>query len=98
MVVPRPPTDTFPPYNLPMSEKTFTERELQRYNGENGQPAYIAYAGVVYDVSACPKWRTGLHEQLHFAGIDLTRSLRKAPHTESVFSRPCVKRVGVLQT
>jgi len=80
-----------------MPEKTFTERELQRYNGENSQPAYIACNGVVYDVSACPKWRTGLHEQLHFAGIDLTRSLGQAPHTEIVFARPCVKRVGVLK-
>ncbi len=78
------------------SERAFTERELQQYNGERGQPAYIAYAGVVYDVSECPKWRTGLHEQLHFAGVDLTRSLRKAPHTADVFLRPCVKRVGRL--
>jgi len=78
-------------------ERPFTERELQRYNGERGERAYIAYNGVVYDVTDCPKWRTGLHEQLHFAGIDLTRSLRKAPHTEEVFRRPCVKRIGVLQ-
>lgn len=81
-----------------MAEREFTERELQRYNGEQGWPAYIAYAGVVYDVSRCPKWRTGLHEQLHFAGLDLTRSLRKAPHAEEVFRRPCVKRVGRLVT
>jgi predicted heme/steroid binding protein len=74
----------------------FTERELQDYNGERGQPAYVAYDGVVYDVSECPKWRTGLHEQLHFAGVDLTRSLPKAPHTVEVFGRPCVKRVGRL--
>jgi predicted heme/steroid binding protein len=79
-----------------MAERTFTERELQRYNGEGGQPAYIAHNGIVYDVSDCPKWRTGLHEQLHFAGAELTRSLRKAPHAEEVFTRPCVKRVGVL--
>jgi predicted heme/steroid binding protein len=77
-------------------ERTFTERELKQYNGERGQPAYIAYAGVVYDVSDCPKWYTGFHEQLHFAGFDLTRSLRKAPHADEVFSRPCVRRVGLL--
>jgi predicted heme/steroid binding protein len=79
-----------------MAERTFTERELQHYNGESGQPAYIACDGVVYDVTDCPKWRTGLHEQLHFAGADLTRSLHKAPHAEEVFVRPCVRRVGVL--
>jgi predicted heme/steroid binding protein len=78
-----------------MSERTFTLRELQRYNGERGQPVYIAFRGVVYDVSDCPKWRSGMHEQLHFAGIDLTPELADAPHAAEVFTRPCVKRVGV---
>ena len=79
-----------------MAERIFTEGELKNYNGERGRPVYIAFEGVVYDVSDCPKWRTGLHEQLHFAGFDLTRSLRKAPHAQEVFTRPCVKRAGVL--
>ncbi len=79
-----------------MSERTFSARELQRYNGERGQPVYVAFRGVVYDVSECPKWRTGMHEQLHFAGIDLTPELIDAPHAEEVFTRPCVKRVGIL--
>jgi predicted heme/steroid binding protein len=56
----------------------------------------VAFAGVVYDVSDCPKWRTGFHEQLHFAGQDLTGELPDAPHTADVFQRPCVKRVGLL--
>jgi hypothetical protein len=37
-----------------------------------------------------------MHEQLHFAGLDLTGELIEAPHGEEVFSRPCVKRVGRL--
>lgn len=77
-------------------ERVFTERELRRYDGEQGRPAYIACAGVVYDVSGCPRWRAGLHERLHFAGLDLTRALRQAPHAADVFGRPCVRRVGVL--
>jgi predicted heme/steroid binding protein len=80
-----------------MAERIFTERELQRYHGERGQPVYIAFRGVVYDVTDCPKWRTGLHEQLHFAGIDLTPELTDAPHADEVFTRPCVKRVGILR-
>ena len=79
-----------------MAERIFTERELKTYNGERGHPVYIAFGGVVYDVSDCPKWHTGFHEQLHFAGFDLTRSLHKAPHAAEVFTRPCVKRMGVL--
>jgi predicted heme/steroid binding protein len=71
-----------------------TDLELRQYNGERGQPAYIAYNGVVYDVSDAPNWRAGMHREMHYAGLDLTRSLRKAPHDASVFQR--VRRVGVL--
>jgi Predicted heme/steroid binding protein len=31
--------------------KQFTLEELKQYNGENGQPAYVAIDGIVYDVS-----------------------------------------------
>ena len=75
---------------------TFTERELQQYDGRRGQPVYIAYDGIVYDVTAAALWRTGQHQDLHFSGVDLTRSLRKAPHGAEVFSRPGVKAVGRL--
>lgn len=77
-------------------ERIFTERELQQFNGARGQPVYIAYAGVVYDVTASPLWRSGLHQDLHYAGTDLTRTFRKAPHTAEVFTHATVKRVGRL--
>jgi predicted heme/steroid binding protein len=72
------------------------ERQLKRFDGEGGRPKYVAYAGVVYDVSDCPKWRAALHEGLHFPGQDLTDHLVDAPHDAAVFDRPCVKRVGRL--
>ncbi len=80
-----------------MAERHFTPRELQRHNGERGERVYLAYAGVVYDVTECPKWRTGFHEQLHFAGFDLTGELPDAPHGAEVFNRPGVRRVGMLR-
>jgi predicted heme/steroid binding protein len=79
-------------------ERIFTERELQQFDGTRGKPAYIACHGVVYDVSASALWRGGLHRDLHYAGIDLTRTLRKAPHTSEVFSHATVKRVGRLSS
>jgi predicted heme/steroid binding protein len=78
-----------------MTEKRITLAELRRCDGESG-PAYIAYQGVVYDVSDCPKWRLGLHENQHFPGQDLSSALVEAPHAAEVFSRPCVRRVGIL--
>ena len=69
--------------------------ELRRYDGDE-KPIYIAYQGIVYDVSDCPRWKSGLHEHLHFPGQDLTSELYDAPHSDEVFTRPCVKRVGRL--
>jgi predicted heme/steroid binding protein len=96
--LPRSPyTDHSPLTTDPLApDRVFTEQELKRYNGERGERAYVAHQGIVYDVSACPKWRTGLHEGLHFAGWDLSTEMPEAPHGREVFTRPCVKRVGVL--
>jgi predicted heme/steroid binding protein len=79
-----------------LSEQLFTERELQQYDGSRGKPAYIAYEGVVYDVTASSLWRGGMHKDLHYAGTDLTRTLRKAPHSAEVFGHATIKRVGRL--
>jgi predicted heme/steroid binding protein len=78
-------------------ERIFTEAELRQYDGTHGKPVYIAYDGVVYDVSDAPLWRTGMHQDLHYAGLDLTRSLRKAPHDRNVFERKYVRVVGWLK-
>lgn len=78
-------------------ERTVSRQELLRGDGRRGRPKLIAYRGVVYDVSSCPKWRSELHEGMHFPAQDLTGELRHAPHEEEVFTRPCVKRVGPLQ-
>jgi predicted heme/steroid binding protein len=79
-----------------MPEKIFSEFELRRYSGDDGYPMYIAYNGVVYDVSDAPKWRQGMHENLHFPGQDLSSEIQDAPHHEEVFKRSYIKRVGVL--
>lgn len=75
---------------------TITLAQLRRNNGERGVPKWIAYRGVVYDVSQCSRWRTEMHEQLHFPGQDLTSEFPEAPHTETVFRNPCVRIVGRL--
>lgn len=81
-----------------MSDETiFTEFALRRYDGEDG-PMYIAYQGVVYDVTDCPHWRRGIHQDQHFPGQDLTSELPQAPHGIEVFAHPRIKRVGVLAT
>lgn len=64
-----------------------TLEELKHYNGEDGQKAYIAYKGKVYDVTSSPLWKNGIHQKMHKAGNDLTDLLKNAPHGEEVFAR-----------
>lgn len=78
-------------------QRIISEIELRRNNGDRGTPKWIAYAGIVYDVTDCPKWRLDMHERLHFPGQNLTTELSDAPHKKDVFARPCVKVVGRLQ-
>jgi predicted heme/steroid binding protein len=75
--------------------KEFTEEELAQCNGRNGNPAYIAYKGKVYDVSASFLWKEGAHQVLHNAGVDLTDALEQAPHGRDVLEEFPV--VGTLQ-
>jgi len=49
-------------------------------------PAYIAFKGQVYDVSASKLWKNGSHFKKHFAGTDLTSELANAPHGDEVFA------------
>ena len=83
---------------MSVSDHIVTEMELRRNNGDRGSRKYIAHKGIVYDVTDCPKWQQDMHENLHFPGQDLTSEIPDAPHAEDVFSRPCVKIVGKLQT
>jgi predicted heme/steroid binding protein len=63
-------------------------QELRRCDGSSRKnPIYIAYNGLVYDVTTSSFWRTGLHRNLHWAGQDLTDELKQAPHSELVFHK-----------
>ena len=81
--------------NVP--NRIVTMAELRRNTGERGTRKFIAYEGIVYDVTDCLKWHGDLHENLHFPGQDLSSELEDAPHAESVFLHPCVMVIGRLE-
>lgn len=62
--------------------KTFTAEELAKYNGKNGQPAYVAVNGKVYDLSSV--FRNGSHAG-HTAGKDLSSAF-SGKHDSSFLS------------
>ena len=67
--------------------KEFTEEELAQYDGKNGNLAYVAYKGKVYDVTGSFLWKNGIHQVLHSAGVDLTDALEQAPHGDDVLEK-----------
>jgi len=71
-----------------------TLEELAKHNGRDGQRAFIAVNGTVYDVTDSPRWQNGLHPPDHLAGRDLSEELKTAPHVRAVVERFPV--VGVL--
>lgn len=79
------------------STLTFTESQLRNYDGENGSK-YIAFEGIVYEVTDCPNWRREMHQNLHFPGQDLTNEISDAPHGKEVFQHPNIKQIGILLT
>ena len=75
--------------------KEFDAEELARFNGENGNPTYVAYDGKVYDVSESKLWRKGQHMNRHPSGVDLTNDMQAAPHASDVLER--YPQVGTLK-
>ena len=68
--------------------RNYTREELARYNGKDGAPAYVAYRGAIYDVSAALLWQGGNHQVLHHAGREFTDVLDKeAPHGPEFLER-----------
>lgn len=64
----------------------YTKNQLALRNGQDKPEIWIAYQGIIYDVSSSRLWRNGIHYE-HWAGQDLTAELKDAPHTQSVFGK-----------
>ncbi|MFL0266720.1 cytochrome b5 domain-containing protein [Candidatus Clostridium radicumherbarum] len=64
--------------------KEFTLAELSKYDGQNGNPAYVAVDGVIYDVTNAKGWRNGQHVGGVTAGKDLSKEIEQSPHGKDV--------------
>lgn len=66
--------------------QTYTKQQLALRNGQDKPEIWVAYRGIIYDVSNSRLWKKGMHYE-HWAGQDLTDELSDAPHTEKVFEK-----------
>ena len=73
--------------------RNITRSELSLQNGVEKQEVWIAFKGIIYDVTKSKLWRSGKHYE-HWAGQDLTDEIFDAPHNENVFDK--FKIVGKL--
>jgi predicted heme/steroid binding protein len=71
-------------------EKVFTISELAKYDGQNGNLAYVAVDGVVYDVSSV--FTSGSHFS-HYAGQELTDAFYTEHAKSSITKYPVVGRL-----
>ena len=72
----------------------YTKGQLALRNGQDREEIWIAYKGIIYDVTHSRYWRNGLHYE-HWSGQDLTDELPDAPHTDAVFKR--LQAIGRLE-
>ena len=75
--------------------KEFDIEELAKYNGKDGQPAYVVVDDKVYDVSDSKLWPKGAHMKRHYAGSNMTTDIQAAPHEADVLEK--FPQVGILK-
>ncbi len=67
--------------------KMYTRSQLALRNGQDRDEIWVAYKGLIYDVTTSRLWRNGKHYE-HWAGQDLSEELEQdAPHTHHVFDK-----------
>ena len=72
----------------------YTKSQLALRNGQDKPEIWVAYQGIIFDVTESRLWRKGQHYE-HWAGQDLTDELPDAPHSHEVFER--FKAIGQLK-
>lgn len=75
------------------NQRNFTLQELERYNGKNGNPAYVAVNGTVYSVTDNAAWGAATHFGLT-AGKDLTNEFARCHAGQDILNK--LKIVGKL--
>jgi predicted heme/steroid binding protein len=66
--------------------KEYSLSDLAQRDGKQSKETWVAYEGLIYDVSSSKLFKEGKHFFVR-AGQDLTSELPNAPHTKSVLEK-----------
>ena len=69
-----------------MDLPSYTRGQLALRNGQDREEIWVAFNGLIYDMTESRLWRNGKHYE-HWAGQDLTAEMAGAPHNEHVFEK-----------
>jgi predicted heme/steroid binding protein len=81
------------PQHAQQNQRDLTLQELAKYNGKDGNPAYVAVSGTVFDVTNNAAWAAASHFGLS-AGKDLTSEFASCHTGQPILSK--LKVVGKL--
>lgn len=81
------------PQQNPQNQRELTLQGLAKFNGKDGNPAYVAVNGTVYDVTNNAAWAAASHFGLT-AGKDLTNEFASCHAGQPILSK--LKVVGKL--
>ena len=62
-------------------------KEIKTHDGKNGNSAFVALNGNVYDVSKIEAWKGGKHHKGMVAGTDLTPYINLSPHGADIINK-----------
>ena len=76
-----------PPSARPVLFRSFAPKELRPFNGENGQPVYLAVRGNVFDVTPGKNFYGPGGPYENFAGRDASRGLACGSFDEDMLTK-----------
>lgn len=80
------PKDNAEDINEISTTRSISREELAMSDGKNGNPAYVAINGFVYDVTNSPAWAAGTHFGLS-GGRDLTNAFASCHAGENILNK-----------
>jgi arsenite oxidase small subunit len=76
-------------------KRSFTQKDLEAFDGKEGHPFYVVFNGKVYDLSKSQLWIKGTHMGIHTRNENLAETIKGAPHPEDILERfPVVGMFG----